>query len=107
MRIAIHPEAEEELSAAALWYEGQQAGLGDDFVNEFESTLHRILREPAQWRVFQGDNRKLNFHRFPYTIVYSLQGGDTLPESRDASLSPAVLLAGSPAPGPLTSRGFS
>ncbi len=74
MRIAIHPEAEEELSAAALWYEGQQAGLGDDFVNEFESTLHRILRVPVQWRVFQGENRKLNFHRFPYAIVYSLHG---------------------------------
>lgn len=74
MRIAIHPEAEQELSAAALWYEERQAGLGGDFADEFETTLHRIVCEPARWRVFQGDNRKLNFHRFPYAIVYSMQG---------------------------------
>ena len=74
MRIAIHPEAEQELSAAALWYEERQAGLGDDFTDEFETTLQRIEREPTRWRVFQGDNRKLNFHRFPYALVYSQQG---------------------------------
>ena len=74
MRVAIHPEAEQELSAAALWYEERQMGLGDDFADAFETTLHRILREPARWRVFQGDNRKLNFHRFPYALVYSQQG---------------------------------
>jgi len=27
--------------------------------------------------IIRGDNRKLNFHRFPYAIVYSLRG-DTL-----------------------------
>ena len=74
MRIEIHPEAEQELSAAALWYEERQAGLGDDFADAFETTLRRIVREPSRWRVFQGENRKLNFHRFPYAIVYSLQG---------------------------------
>jgi hypothetical protein len=29
MRVVSHPEAEEELAAAALWYEERQAGLGD------------------------------------------------------------------------------
>ena len=43
MRIVSHPEAEEELEAAALWYEKRQPGLGDDFLDQFESTLRRIV----------------------------------------------------------------
>jgi len=33
VRIVSHPEAEEELEAAALWYEKRQPGLGDDFLD--------------------------------------------------------------------------
>ena len=32
--------------------------------------------EPNRWRKIRGDNRKLNFHRFPYAIVYSVHGDD-------------------------------
>jgi plasmid stabilization system protein ParE len=77
MRVVSHPEADQELEAAALWYNQQQSGLGEHFLTEFESTLRRIVAQPQRWRILQGDNRKLNFHRFPYAIVYSLRG-DTL-----------------------------
>ena len=73
MRVVSHPEADEELEAAALWYEERQSGLGDAFLDEFERTLRRIAAEPKRWRKIPGDNRKLNFHRFPYAIVYSLR----------------------------------
>ncbi len=65
MRVVSHPEADEELEAAALWYEERQPGLGDDFVDEFGRTLRRIVAEPERWRKIQGDSRKLNFQRFP------------------------------------------
>ncbi len=73
MRVVSHPEAAAELEAAALWYEQRQAGLGDDFLGEFERTLRRIITEPQRWHPIVGDNRKLNFHRFPYAIVYCLR----------------------------------
>jgi toxin ParE2 len=47
--------------------------LGNAFLNQFQRTLRRILAEPERWRKIQGDNRKLNFHRFPYAIVYSVR----------------------------------
>ena len=77
MRVVSHPEADEELEAAALWYEERQPRLGEDFLNEFERTLRRIVAEPERWRKIRGDHRKLNFHRFPYAIVYSVRA-DTL-----------------------------
>jgi hypothetical protein len=33
MRIVSHPEADEELEDAVLWYEERQPGLGDDFLD--------------------------------------------------------------------------
>jgi hypothetical protein len=77
MRVENHPEASQELEAAALWYEEKQPGLGGDFVDDFERTLRRIEAHPARWRKILGNNRKLNFDRFPYAIVYSV-GVDTL-----------------------------
>jgi hypothetical protein len=72
MRVVSHPEADEELEAATFWYEERQSGLGDDFLIQFERTLRRILAEPERWRKIRGENRKLNFHRFPYAIIYSI-----------------------------------
>lgn len=70
MRIVSHPEADEELSEAALWYEGKQPGLGTDFLDEFERTIGRIRSNPKGWSQIRGSYRKLNFDRFPYAIVY-------------------------------------
>lgn len=75
MHVVSHPEADEELEAAAVWYEERQPGLGDAFLDEFERTLRRIVATPERWRKIRGDNRKLNFHRFPYAILYSARPG--------------------------------
>jgi toxin ParE1/3/4 len=48
--------------------------LGKDFLDEYQATLLRIMAEPQRWRKIRGDNRKLNFDRFPYAIVYSVKG---------------------------------
>jgi toxin ParE2 len=77
MRVVRHPEVSLELEAAAIWYEERQPGLGSDFLDEYRTTLQRILDTPERWRKIRGENRKLNFHRFPYAIVYSV-GTDTL-----------------------------
>lgn len=75
-RVIRHPDVPLELEAAALWYEEHQSGLGNDFLNEYQITLGRILREPERFPTILEDNRKLNFHRFPYAIVYSVHGDD-------------------------------
>jgi hypothetical protein len=77
MHVVSHPEADQELETGALWYEERQPGLGGDFLDEFERTLRRIVSEPERWSKMQGDNRKLNFNRFPYAIIYSVRP-DTL-----------------------------
>jgi hypothetical protein len=77
LRVVSHPETDEELAAAALWYEQRQPGLGDDFLDDFELALSRILKDPQRPRLIQGENRKLNFNHFPCAVVYELKA-DTL-----------------------------
>ena len=72
-RVVSHPEADEELEAAAQWYEQRNCGHGDAFLDDFELTLSRIIQTPQRWRFIQGQNRKLNFSRFPYAIVFSME----------------------------------
>jgi toxin ParE2 len=76
MRLIRHPEVPQGLAAAALWYGERQPGLGEDFLDEYQATLGRILREPLRWRIIRADNRKLNFHRFPYAIVHSVRADE-------------------------------
>jgi hypothetical protein len=71
--VVSHPEADAELEKAALDYDRRSPGLGDDFLDEFESTLQRILEAPERWRRVRGDSRKLNFRRFPYAVVYTVR----------------------------------
>jgi hypothetical protein len=52
MQVVSHPEADEQLEAAAFWYEERQPGLGDNFLEQFERTLRRILDEPERWRQY-------------------------------------------------------
>ena len=72
-RVVRHPEADQELEVAALWYEEHQPGLGEDFIEEYQATLRRIQDQPERWRRVRGENRKLNLHGFPYAIVYEIK----------------------------------
>lgn len=75
-RVLRHPEVSGGLVAAALWYEKRRPGLCGDFLEEYQATLRRVLNEPERWREILGDNRKLNFRRFPYAIVYSVHADE-------------------------------
>ena len=47
------------------------------FLRNIKPPLGRILAAPQRWRKIRGNNRKLNFQRFPYAVVYSIRS-DTL-----------------------------
>lgn len=72
-------EASDELSAASSWYEERGFGIGSRFVDEVESAVAHIERNPAigaQWSVnevpLDVEVRRLPLRRFPYLLVYVL-----------------------------------
>ena len=69
-RLSVLPEAEDELSAAALWYESKRAGLGVEFVAAIDAALERILDHPEASAVWSRGRpfRRHVVERFPFAI---------------------------------------
>ena len=76
MRLEPHPEARAELRSAALWYDEQRPGLGDDFIAEVSATLDRIGAAPESYPPWPHTRaagrliRKATMQRFPYVIAF-------------------------------------
>jgi hypothetical protein len=72
--LVVLREAEEELAAAASWYEGRRVGLGFEFLLVVDRGLERIRRDPASFPRWRDDRpyRKCGLSRFPYLIFFSV-----------------------------------
>lgn len=67
---SFHPEAEAELSAAALFYESRVAGLGRLFSTEVQRTIALVREYPDAGAPIRLPIRRAVVDRFPYAIVY-------------------------------------
>jgi toxin ParE1/3/4 len=76
MRVPSHPDADIELEEAAFYYEKRSEGLGDDFIEEFERTIERIVSSPTRYRKVHGNIRQLRLSRFPFNVVYEIYEND-------------------------------
>ncbi|XXX82473.1 type II toxin-antitoxin system RelE/ParE family toxin [Sorangium sp. So ce134] len=78
MRVELHPEARAELRAAAIWYDEQRAGLGDEFVAEISSMVDKIGEVPESFQIWPGTSssprsiRRAVINRFPYVIAFEV-----------------------------------
>lgn len=70
--IVFHTQAAEEMRAAAAYYEAQEPGLGNAFLDDIEQALQSIQQFPQLWSVYDGEYRRYLLKRFPYGLVYRL-----------------------------------
>ena len=68
--IVVQEDADDEIQAAAVFYESRQKGLGDLFLQEVEAGFIKIESFPLSWTILIGDIRTCLMRRFPHTIVY-------------------------------------
>jgi hypothetical protein len=73
MKLWFHPEAEDDVAAAAEYYEACEQGLGEDFFLEVEASLANILAYPSAWPVKEANVRQCLLHRFPYAVLYGIE----------------------------------
>jgi plasmid stabilization system protein ParE len=76
--VRVLPEAEEELAAAAEWYEERRPGLGIQFVATVDAAVDRVVEAPLVCPIWlEGfPYRKLVMQRFPYIVLFRIVGGD-------------------------------
>jgi len=74
MRVEISEFARKELEDAVSYYELEQRGLGLRFQEEIRKTIDRLMIYPNACPIEIGEVRKSFVHKFPYKILYSIQG---------------------------------
>ncbi len=65
--------ARTEYDEAAVWYESEQKGLGDDLVAEIQENLDVIAEHPTRFPLIGRGIRQAILNRFPYSIFYRIQ----------------------------------
>lgn len=76
MRLIYHPEAEAEISEAAMFYEQRMAGLGESFLRELRTVIGEIEKQPEWSPIVDDDIRCRSLGRFPYSIYYRFSGDE-------------------------------
>jgi toxin ParE1/3/4 len=71
MRYEFHPEAEQELFAAAERYEREVPGLGFRFGAEINRVIQLLLDHPDLGSVVDEPLRHFVLRRFPFSVVYA------------------------------------
>jgi len=72
--VKIGREAAREFHEAAAWYEHEQKGLGERFIQSFEHALQLLREENPPLTPVEGEARvkgarKLILHKFPFSII--------------------------------------
>lgn len=73
--VRFSAEAASELDAAAAWYDEQQQGLGEAFVDALDAVLAHLADWPGAGALVSGlagglDVRRVPVRRFPYHLAY-------------------------------------
>lgn len=78
MNVRFLEPAQAELDEAIQWYAKQAPGLGDSFLIETLAVLKLIQQFPLAWHPLSQEVRRCRLKRFPYSVVYALDGEDLL-----------------------------
>ena len=71
--LVLRSRAEEDLTAAALWYEAQLPGLGREFLDEADQVIRQITHFPDSFPARHHHFRRALLRRFPYGIFYAVE----------------------------------
>ncbi len=78
MRIEFHPHTVSDLNSAALYYDKQRTGLGEELRAEVYAAIDKILANPVQFVVIKAGIRRCLVHRFPYSVLFRVVHDDLI-----------------------------
>ena len=68
--LLITRRAQLDLDEIFIWYEEQQPGLGDRFLNAFEDAIIKIKRNPYYASNIASEAKSVFLKKFPYDVIY-------------------------------------
>lgn len=76
--VVFLPQAEEEMNAAAQYYESQSQALGSEFLIEVERTTEGISSNPKAAPTIRNGIRRRLLRRFPFGLLYKIEENQIL-----------------------------
>jgi toxin ParE1/3/4 len=73
MKCWFHPEARIEFLESVIYYEAQQTGLGQRFLEDVEEAVRRIQLHPNMYRLIGQEWRQCRIPRFPFGLIYRIK----------------------------------
>lgn len=72
-RLVIKPLAEKDIAETYTWYNQEQVGLGDTFLDQLERSLEFLKKNPAQYQIRYKDVRMVKLNSFPICLHYTIE----------------------------------
>ena len=75
-RYAVRTEIAVEVDVEAAFdrYEGEEPGLGFEFLEELRAAYHQILDHPFGYQDLRFGIRRVLTRRFPYAVYFAVEG---------------------------------
>jgi len=71
--LIVKPEAEKDLQEAYDWYEEQQSGLGDSFIQQVDQVFDQLLNNPKSFQKRYKEVRINLTDQFPFGVHYKIE----------------------------------
>lgn len=69
MQFIVRPVAAADIDEAFLWYEGQRAGLGHDFLAAAQTLIDAIAEHPLRYSLVRRNTRRALLRHLPYASI--------------------------------------
>jgi plasmid stabilization system protein ParE len=73
LEIELHQDADDELKAAAVFYELRLTGLGESFLARVSEGFDLIRKNPLAGQLLFDYFRRILTRQFPYSLVYRVE----------------------------------
>jgi len=70
--LRFHPDVQQELRDAYLWFESNAEGLGEDLLQELDQSYLVIQQILMTWPAVAPGIRRYLLKRFPYGVLYKV-----------------------------------
>lgn len=76
--VVVTPFADDDISEAVKWYEDQQSGLANRFLQELQGTFERLRGNPFQFPIEEDEVRQAVLRSFPYTVYFRVNASQVV-----------------------------
>jgi toxin ParE1/3/4 len=74
MRLEFFEDAAAEIEEDRAWYLKRSESAEAGFLRELDHAIQQVTDAPGQWPQFLAGTRRYVFPRYPYSLVYFVEG---------------------------------